>query len=258
MSTKIAALCRLIQILIDEIIDELEKQPLVSLKEVKASCAAGAYLLYTRSVNGEYAVWAMGGVPLYSGKTIDMADRLGQHTLSIKQATNLNIDDFMVKYVELPKEYSHLACMFEAAMLKRYEPLWNTSLTGFGLKDVGVNRADSKISDWDTKHPGRPNRGQTPNRKTLEELTATIAQASRVLAGKSVQSMAEGATTRDGSEMHCDTAGEVPAGTELAQSLVPLGRPRLQARPTIRAGFDGMPALRRRTGQLRGRRILLA
>jgi hypothetical protein len=184
VSYNTAARCRLIQALIDEMIDELEDRPLVPLKDVKPSRAAGAYLLYTIDIHGEYAVWALAALPLYSGKCSDMADRLTRHTESITQATNLDINHFMVKFIELPEEFSHLSCMFEAAMLRRYEPFWNGSLTGFGAKEVGGNRIDSKISDWDAKHPGRKNRGQSPNEKSPEELSETVAKAARGLATK--------------------------------------------------------------------------
>ena len=182
MSDTLEFHCAAIQVHIDAIIDKLESQPLTPLKDAKPKRAAGAYLLFYRGRVGVYAIWALLGLPLYSGKTTDMADRLSKHAESINAAVNLNIDDFMVKYIELDDKHAHLACMFEAAMLKRYSPVWNEELTGFGLKDVGKSRSDSIVSLWDTYHPGRPKRGETPNEKTVGELHAMLVKAARALA----------------------------------------------------------------------------
>lgn len=181
MSATIASRCAAIEALINEILDEIEAQPLVPLENIRTSRASGAYLLFTVSAEGIYSPWAITELPLYAGKTGNLQDRMSTHGESIEQVLNLHPGQFMAKFIELPDEYAHLACMFEAALIKRYRPLWNSDLKGFGLKAVGNNRTDSTISRWDTLHPGRPKRGEAPNDMAAEALMALVDERGRAL-----------------------------------------------------------------------------
>jgi hypothetical protein len=44
----------------------------------------------------------------------------------------------------------------EAELIRRYKPLWNTVVDGFGNHDPGSGRYDQARSEWDVLHPGRP------------------------------------------------------------------------------------------------------
>jgi len=43
----------------------------------------------------------------------------------------------------------------EAALIRCYTPVWNSSIDGFGNHDPGKGRYNQSKSDWDVLHPGR-------------------------------------------------------------------------------------------------------
>lgn len=59
----------------------------------------------------------------------------------------------------------------EAQLIRRYTPLWNTIVDGFGNHDPGKGRYDQAPSEWDVLHPGRPwvrrLRGRPPDIETI-------------------------------------------------------------------------------------------
>jgi hypothetical protein len=55
----------------------------------------------------------------------------------------------------LTKEESDLVVPVEAAMIRKYRPLWNTVVDGFGNHDPGAGRYNQARSEWDIIHPGR-------------------------------------------------------------------------------------------------------
>jgi hypothetical protein len=62
---------------------------------------------------------------------------------------------------------SDLVVPVEAELIRRYAPLWNTVIDGFGNHDPGRGRYDQAKSEWDVLHPGRPwaerLRGESPS-----------------------------------------------------------------------------------------------
>ena len=50
---------------------------------------------------------------------------------------------------------SSLIGTVEAALIRLYTPLWNSSIDGFGNHDPGKGRYNQAKSDWDVFHPGR-------------------------------------------------------------------------------------------------------
>ena len=66
---------------------------------------------------------------------------------------------------------SDLVIPVEAEMIRRYAPLWNTVIDGFGNHDPGSGRYDQAKSEWDVLHPGRPwaarLRGASPSLKQV-------------------------------------------------------------------------------------------
>lgn len=130
---------------------------------------------------GVYAIFYNGSFPLYSkikkqsrpiyvgktappgwrtGRQIDIASselttRLRQHARSIESTHNLILKDFSCTFMILSGEESDLISTIEAHLIRRYQPLWNVAIDGFGNHDPGKGRYNQAPSEWDTLHPGR-------------------------------------------------------------------------------------------------------
>ncbi len=87
--------------------------------------------------------------------TADPVRRLGEHARSIRQTSNLRLDDFRCRFVVLREVESDLVVPLEAELIRRYRPLWNAAIDGFGNHDPGGGRYNQAISEWDVLHPGR-------------------------------------------------------------------------------------------------------
>jgi hypothetical protein len=83
-------------------------------------------------------------------------NRLKQHSYSINQVDNLQIEAFWCRLAILTGLEADLIVPLEAALIRKYQPLWNTTVDGFGNHDPGRGRYQQAISDWDLLHPGRP------------------------------------------------------------------------------------------------------
>jgi hypothetical protein len=81
--------------------------------------------------------------------------RLSEHARSIGAVNNLDTADFNCKFVVLAGQESDLISTVEAAMTRRYNPLWNSRVDGFGNHDPGKGRYEQAKSEWDVLHPGR-------------------------------------------------------------------------------------------------------
>jgi hypothetical protein len=79
-------------------------------------------------------------------------NRLAQHAGSVRQAENLNVEDFVCRYLVVDEFWIGLA---ESLLIESYQPLWNVVLDGFGNHDPGSGRHQGKRPNWDTLHPGR-------------------------------------------------------------------------------------------------------
>ncbi|MFP2931188.1 Eco29kI family restriction endonuclease [Pyxidicoccus sp. 3LG] len=84
------------------------------------------------------------GAPLYR--------RLKEHAESIKSTANLSVDDFWCRYAVMADIWAILAQRIFEDLEK---PIWNSTLPGFGLHNLGTGRVHGRRSDWDTLHPGR-------------------------------------------------------------------------------------------------------
>lgn len=168
--------------LFNEIINDavlfFEKTPLCSLPPSEPFAGRGVYALY---YSGDYLPYNKLSqmtqvsycLPIYVGKAvprgwrqsrIDSSDtegnelylRLKEHFRSIDAADNLNPTDFKTRYMVLAGECSDMIGTVEATLIKRYQPLWNSVVDGFGNHDPGNGRYNQARSDWDVVHPGRP------------------------------------------------------------------------------------------------------
>jgi hypothetical protein len=101
--------------------------------------------------------------------------RLREHGRSIKQGAGLDIKDFKCRFMILKGDESSMITIVEAALIRKYKPLWNTVVDGFGNHDPGSGRYDQAKSEWDVLHPGRAwvekQKGQPPD---LEKVKAKI------------------------------------------------------------------------------------
>lgn len=92
--------------------------------------------------------------------------RLREHSYSISSAKNLSLDDFSCRFVVIPAEQSDLIGTVEAALIRKYHPLWNSYIDGFGNHDPGKGRYNQAKSEWDILHAGREwaerLKGETP------------------------------------------------------------------------------------------------
>jgi hypothetical protein len=72
---------------------------------------------------------------------------------------------------------SDLVVPVEAELIRRYAPLWNSVVDGFGNHDPGKGRYNQARSEWDVLHPGRPwaerLTGESPR---LEDVIAKVRQ----------------------------------------------------------------------------------
>jgi hypothetical protein len=105
--------------------------------------------------------------------------RLNEHARSIQQAINLQVDDFLCRFMILDGTESDLIVPVEAELIRRYVPPWNSVVDGFGNHDPGSGRYNQAKSEWDVLHPGRSwaerLTGESPR---LEEIIRKIQQAS--------------------------------------------------------------------------------
>jgi len=55
----------------------------------------------------------------------------------------------------LEGDESDLISTVEAELIRRYNPLWNSTIDGFGNHDPGSGRYAQAPSEWNVLHPGR-------------------------------------------------------------------------------------------------------
>ena len=156
---------------------------------------AGIYALY---YTGKFPLYEKiakmnrGGVfaqPIYVGKAVPAGARKGgfglgeepgqalykrlcDHAKSVIEAENLNASDFFCRFLAVDDIWIPLA---ESLLIKRFEPLWNRVMDGFGNHDPGKGRYEQKMSQWDSIHPGRPWAVQLKKLETSEaDLQQTV------------------------------------------------------------------------------------
>jgi hypothetical protein len=109
-------------------------------------------------------------LPIYIGKAVPpgwrtgrslntdepaLRNRLREHRNSINKSTNLNSQDFKCKFVILKGFETALIVPLEAELIRKYTPLWNSFVYGFGIHHPGGGRFGQAKSEWDALHPGR-------------------------------------------------------------------------------------------------------
>ena len=124
----------------------------------------GVYLLYYQ---GDFSLYSntVTALPIYIGKAETPGKRTGksswnggligrlrEHRNSIRQVENLEVKDFEFVVVAMTED---LVAWGEAVMIRHFQPLWCTVISGFGIHDPGKGRQAQMRSLWDQIHPGR-------------------------------------------------------------------------------------------------------
>lgn len=163
------------QSVVNEAIEFFAQTPLHRLPPPSHFLGPGVYELYYVGTYELYAKIAELNQdtcvqPIYVGKAVplgwrtartgisesfDLYQRLREHTRSIQRGANLGIDDFRCRFMILNGIESDLIVPVEAELIRRYMPLWNTVVDGFGNHDPGAGRYNQARSEWDVLHPGR-------------------------------------------------------------------------------------------------------
>lgn len=153
-----------------DIVAFFAQTPLLALREPEGFPGSGAYGLYYR---GGFTIYRghPRTRPIYVGKAVpsgwrqgrqprdtdpQLCLRLAEHLRSIEQAQNLDGDDFLCRFVIMPGPATDLIASVENALIRRYQPVWNSVIDGFGIHHPGGGRYAQAPSEWDTLHPGRP------------------------------------------------------------------------------------------------------
>ena len=97
-----------------------------------------------RRKGGDFLVEGVRGTTLWT--------RLCQHGKSIEQAENLDLDDFVCRFLVVDDLWVPLG---ESLLISKYAPIWNSLVDGFGNHDPGKGRLSGMRPRWDTLHPGR-------------------------------------------------------------------------------------------------------
>ncbi len=196
----------------ETIIDEiLMNRPVRSLTALPMFQGAGLYMLYYTGEHMPFRAYeALASenrgdhftAPIYVGKSERSAtrtgvtepdersdalhNRLSKHKTSIRQAVNLDLADFYCQYLVLEDAFIRLG---EHHLIRRYHPLWNSYVSGFGSNAAGGGRHAGQRSMWDTIHPGRNGAEYLqPNELSPERILSII---ERALAGASIGTLPE-------------------------------------------------------------------
>lgn len=86
---------------------------------------------------------------------MSLNNRIREHSRSIGLGEGLDESDFFCRFMILEGKESDLIGTVEAALIRRYQAIWNTLIDGFGNHDPGKGRYEQAKSDWDACHPGR-------------------------------------------------------------------------------------------------------
>jgi hypothetical protein len=164
------------QSVVDEAIEFFNGTPVHELLPLGGFVGSGVYGLYYTGGFDLYAAIAdlnrdVQSQPIYVGKAVPpgwrtarsretdtpvLYRRLQEHARSVQQASNLEIDDFTCRFMILGGIEGDLIIPVEAELIRRYTPLWNSIIDGFGNHDPGSGRYNQARSEWDVLHSGRP------------------------------------------------------------------------------------------------------
>jgi len=161
--------------LIGEAIDFFTKTPISIFPPNLSFEGNGVYALYYTGNFELYRSLALSSIqddslPIYIGKAVppgwrtaritsttgqSLFRRIREHHRNIEQVSNLSTSDFKCRYMVLDLDESGIIGPVEAGLIRKFQPLWNTVLDGFGNHTPGEGRFNQARSGWDVVHPGR-------------------------------------------------------------------------------------------------------
>lgn len=163
-------------------VTHFEKQALRPLDDTEGIEGPGIYALYYNGTMVEYKPIAYGTRPIYVGKAVlpgskagsgdpdpnhpALRRRLNEHAHSIEEVNNLAIGEFSYRALAIVPVWIVVA---ERALIKKYRPVWNSCLYGFGKHNQGKRRSRTVRSWWDTLHPGRSWTKEETQTRTVDE-----------------------------------------------------------------------------------------
>jgi hypothetical protein len=131
---------------------------------------AGVYAIYYVGDFPSYGILAGNPPfnPIYVGKAVPkgarkghieldgtsgdtLFQRLKEHSESVEEV-GLGRSNFLCRYLVVDDIWIPLG---ESLLIRRFRPVWNVLLDGFGNHDPGGKRVTGKTSRWDMVHPGR-------------------------------------------------------------------------------------------------------
>lgn len=161
---------------VEKVIDFFVDTPVHAVPPPQRFGGIGVYALYYAGQSEYYHAAASANeeslqLPIYVGKAVPtgwrtarrtsgkaeerLHNRLREHSRSIEQVSNLLVGDFSCRFTILDGIEADLIAGVEAQLIRRFEPLWNTVIDGFGNHDPGSGRYNQARSEWDVLHPGR-------------------------------------------------------------------------------------------------------
>ncbi|MEA5418462.1 Eco29kI family restriction endonuclease [Spirulina sp. CCNP1310] len=152
--------------------------PVHSISIAERFHGTGVYAIYSIAKTGIYSKFHLVNrtafhIPIYIGKAVpkgwrqarqglsentrsyELNNRIREHSRSINLGEGLDIGDFFCRFMILEGKEGDLIGTVEAALIRKYQPIWNTLIDGFGNHDPGKGRYEQAKSDWDVCHPGR-------------------------------------------------------------------------------------------------------
>ncbi len=85
-------------------------------------------------------------------RTKALFNRLREHAESIDLSANLDLADFVCRYLPVDDIWIPLG---ESLLIAKFAPVWNVLVDGFGNHDPGKGRYQGLQPRWDVLHPGR-------------------------------------------------------------------------------------------------------
>ena len=164
------------------VVNALLARPLGPLPPSESFIGGGVYSIYYKGSFPAYASISGKDVPIYVGKAVPAGGRIGgkvlqeeeadaiaftepnpgqvlykrlcEHAESVSVASNLGPADFSCRYLAVTPVWIVFG---EGILIRRFRPVWNVFVNGFGNHHVGTTRYNQRRSDWDEIHPGHFN-----------------------------------------------------------------------------------------------------
>ncbi|GLS27716.1 Eco29kI family restriction endonuclease [Marinibactrum halimedae] len=156
--------------LANDAINFMNRTPRHTLPPQGDFIGSGVYMIFYKGNFAKYSHLSNTNTPIYVGKAVPtgwrtgviskplekkLKSRLSEHARSINAASNLNLSDFECKFAIIPNDLAAIISVIESTMIQLLQPIWNTTIDGFGNHDPGSGRYQQARSNWDKLHPGR-------------------------------------------------------------------------------------------------------